>query len=39
MGLIYTLLIGIVSTMFTAVFMSRVLFDIYGRKDRDTLLI
>lgn len=34
-----TLLIGIVSTMFTAVFMSRVLFDIYGRKDRDTLLI
>ncbi|MCC7111590.1 MAG: protein translocase subunit SecD [Deltaproteobacteria bacterium] len=34
-----TLLIGIVSTMFTAVFMSRVLFDIYGRKDRDTLFI
>lgn len=34
-----TLLIGIVSTMFTAVFMSRVLFDIYGRKDRETLMI
>jgi preprotein translocase subunit SecD len=34
-----TLLIGIASTMFTAVFVSRVLFDIYGRKDRETLMI
>lgn len=34
-----TLLIGIASTMFTAVFVSRVLFDIYGRKDREALLI
>lgn len=34
-----TLLIGIASTMFTAVFVSRVLFDIYGSKDRESLLI
>ena len=34
-----TLLIGIASTMFTAVFVSRVLFDIYGRKDRESLAI
>lgn len=34
-----TLLIGIVSTMFTAVFVSRVFFDIYTRKERDTLWI
>ncbi len=34
-----TLLIGIVSTMFTAVFVSRILFDIYTRNDRETLWI
>ncbi|OGQ13279.1 MAG: protein-export membrane protein SecD [Deltaproteobacteria bacterium RBG_16_71_12] len=34
-----TLLIGIASTMFTAVFVSRVLFDFYGRKDRESLAI
>jgi preprotein translocase subunit SecD len=34
-----TLLIGIVSTMFTAVFVSRIFFDIYTRKERDTLWI
>ena len=34
-----TLLIGIVSTMFTAVFVTRILFDIYASKDRATLAI
>jgi preprotein translocase subunit SecD len=34
-----TLLIGIVSTMFTAVFVSRIFFDIYTRNDRETLSI
>lgn len=34
-----TLLIGIVSTMFTAVFVTRILFDLYTMKDRDTLMI
>lgn len=34
-----TLLIGIVATMFCAVFVTRILFDIYTLKDRDTLLI
>jgi preprotein translocase subunit SecD len=34
-----TLLIGIVSTMFTAVFVTRILFDIYTLKDRETLAI
>jgi preprotein translocase subunit SecD len=34
-----TLLIGIVSTMFCAVFITRVLFDMYTLKDRDTLAI
>ena len=34
-----TLLIGIVSTMFTAVFVTRILFDIYTLKDRERLLI
>jgi SecD/SecF fusion protein len=34
-----TLLIGIASTMFTAVFVTRIFFDFYTRKDRDSLLI
>jgi preprotein translocase subunit SecD len=34
-----TLLIGIVSTMFTAVFVSRIFFDIYAGKNRETLWI
>ena len=34
-----TLLIGIVSTMFTAVFVTRIFFDIYTLKDRERLLI
>jgi preprotein translocase subunit SecD len=34
-----TLLIGILSTMFTAVFVSRVFFDLYTRTDRDKMLI
>lgn len=34
-----TLLIGIVSTMFTAVFVSRILFDIYTRNDPETISI
>ena len=34
-----TLLIGIVSTMFTAVFVTRILFDIYTLKDRERLAI
>ncbi len=34
-----TLLIGIVSTLFTAVFVTRVLFDIYTMKDRESLMI
>lgn len=34
-----TLLIGIVSTLFTAVFVTRVLFDIYTLKDRESLMI
>jgi preprotein translocase subunit SecD len=34
-----TLLIGIAATMFTAVFVTRIFFDIYTLKDRETLLI
>ncbi len=34
-----TLLIGIGSTMFTAVFVTRIFFDLYTLKDRDTLMI
>lgn len=34
-----TLLIGIVSTMFTAVFVTRIFFDLYTLKDRETLTI
>lgn len=34
-----TLLIGIVSTMFCAVFVTRILFDMYTLKDRETLSI
>ena len=34
-----TLLIGIVSTMFTAVFVTRIFFDMYTLKDRETLAI
>jgi preprotein translocase subunit SecD len=34
-----TLMVGIVSTLFTAVFITRVLFDLYTAKDRETLMI
>ncbi len=34
-----TLLIGVVSSMFTGVYVTRILFDIYVLKDRDTLAV
>jgi protein-export membrane protein SecD len=34
-----TLLVGVVSTVFTAVFVTRIFFDIYTRNDKDSLAI